>query len=104
MRLTFMSSFKLLPLKSKWVNELEILGLSDRECAIWFTPEEDQKAQLNWIDGLASILPFDVSPQWLRQSLHKPFEIFAIGPAKWSAPDEENSIETISYGLSKTNL
>lgn len=62
-----MSSFKLFPLKSRCVNELEILGLSERECAIWLTP-------------------FEVSPQCPRQSLHKPLDIFAIGPAKWSAP------------------
>lgn len=32
--LTLMSSFKLFPLKSKCVNELEMLWLRDRECAI----------------------------------------------------------------------
>lgn len=66
-QLTVMSSFKLFPLISKWVNELEMLELSDNECAIW-------------------LAPFDVRPQWLMQSLQRPLEIFAIGPAKWSAP------------------
>jgi hypothetical protein len=33
-QLTVISSFKLLPLKSRCVNELEILGLSESECAI----------------------------------------------------------------------
>jgi hypothetical protein len=33
-QLTVISSFRLLPLKSRCVNELEILGLSERECAI----------------------------------------------------------------------
>lgn len=65
--LTVMSSFRMLPLKSKYVNVLDILWFSDKECDIWLTP-------------------FAVSPQWDKASLHKPFDTFAIGPARWIAP------------------
>ena len=47
-----------------------MLWLSDRECAIW-------------------LMPLDVRPQCDRHNLHKPFVIFAIGPAKCTAPVRE---------------
>ena len=62
-----MSSFKIFPLKSKYVRELEILWFNDSACAIWLTP-------------------FAVRPHWDNDSLHKPLEILAIGPAKCIAP------------------
>lgn len=65
--LTLMSSFKLFPLKSKYVNELEMLWFNDNECAIWLTP-------------------FAVRPQCDNDRRHNPLEIFAIGPARWTAP------------------
>lgn len=59
----------MLPAKSKYVNELEILWLRDKECATWLTP-------------------FAVSPQCAKDSRHNPFDIFAIGPDKCTAPVE----------------
>lgn len=64
-----MSSFRMLPLKSKYVNVLDILWFRDNECDIWLTP-------------------FAVRPQWDRANLHKPFDTFAIGPARCIAPVE----------------
>jgi hypothetical protein len=61
--LTLISSFKLLPLKSKYVSELEQLGFNVKEWAIWLTP-------------------FAVKPQFASDNLHRPLEILAIGPAK----------------------
>lgn len=66
--LTLISSFKLFPLKSKYVSELEMLWFNVNEWAIWLTP-------------------FAVRPQCDKDSRHKPFDIFAIGPAKWTAPE-----------------
>ena len=65
--LTVISSFKLFPLKSKYVKDVEILWFNESECDIWLTP-------------------FDVRPQCDRANLHNPFDTFAIGPAKWIAP------------------
>lgn len=66
-QLTLISSFRLLPLSSRWVSEVAMLRLSESEWAIWFTP-------------------FAVSPHWDNDSLHSPLEIFAIGPARCTAP------------------
>lgn len=55
------------PLKSKYVNEVEMLWFNVNEWAIWLTP-------------------LAVRPQCDKESRHNPFDIFAIGPAKWTAP------------------
>lgn len=76
--LTVISSLRLLPLRSRYVSELEILWLSVSECDIWLTP-------------------FEVSPQWAKASLHRPLDTLAMGPAKWMAPNPRKKQYTISY-------
>lgn len=61
-----------------------MLVLSDKECAIWLTP-------------------FAVKPQWPKLSLHNPLDIFAIGPAKCTAPKWQKIYELLTQ-KNKRNL
>ena len=60
-----------MPLKSKYVSELEMLWFNDNECDIWLTP-------------------FEVKPQCASANLQRPFDTLAIGPARCMAPVKKN--------------